>query len=382
VLSGARPPVLLVGNEGLGYAELAPPQLEVVLCQALSLMGQDRSRSPSLEECLRDAGVQTGARVGVAGWKYFRQPELGGATPGIAAPAFLVDLLREIAGDDAVVEDVTPALMGPGGVRRTLSATEVAAYEWAAARSGAAVFRILDAARPGLAEFEAVAAMRYAGEPLAAHVMFASGPGQIVGLRSPGARRLAEGDAVTTAIGFWGGLTCRAGTLRERPDDAVDAALGRPYFDAISAWYGTVRIGVTGGEVFAAVEDALAGASFRPMLNPGHLIGLDEWIHSPIVAGGDEGLEAGTALQCDIIPAPVPDGAALNCEDGIVLADAALREELAAAHPEVWSRVEARRAFMRDELGIELADDVLPLSAAPGYLPPAWLSPDLVYVRG
>jgi hypothetical protein len=38
------------------------------------------------------------------------------------------------------------------------------------------------------------------------------------------------------------------------------------------------------------------------------------------------------ALQCDIIPTPLPPGTALNCEDSIVLADAALRDELAARH--------------------------------------------------
>jgi hypothetical protein len=58
------------------------------------------------------------------------------------------------------------------------------------------------------------------------------------------------------------------------------------------------------------------------------------------------------------------------------VADADLRAELAARHPDLWSRVQARRAFMRDTLGIAVADEILPLSATPAYFTPFWLSPD------
>ena len=57
-------------------------------------------------------------------------------------------------------------------------------------------------------------------------------------------------------------------------------------------------------------------------------------------------------FQVDIIPTPMRAGWALNCEDGVVFADAALRAELKARHPAVAERIEARRKFVRDELGI------------------------------
>ena len=67
---------LLVGNEGLGYGSIAVvPPLDIVLCQSLSLMGQDRSNSPSLRRCLADMGIGSGDRVGVVGWKYFSAEE-------------------------------------------------------------------------------------------------------------------------------------------------------------------------------------------------------------------------------------------------------------------------------------------------------------------
>lgn len=80
-------------------------------------------------------------------------------------------------------------------------------------------------------------------------------------------------------------------------------------------------------------------------------------------------------LQADIIPAPMPAGHALNCEDGVILADAALRDDRQKRHHAVFGRVEARRTFIRDLLGVELKPSILPLSSTPLCLPPFWLTP-------
>ena len=42
---------------------------------------------------------------------------------------------------------------------------------------------------------------------------------------------------------------------------------------------------------------------------------------------------------------------------------------LAQGFPDLWKRVQARRSFMRDVLGINLDDSVLPLSNTAGWLP-------------
>jgi hypothetical protein len=126
--------------------------------------------------------------------------------------------------------------------------------------------------------------------------------------------------------------------------------------------------------VFAAVTEALARGGLRSALNPGHLTGHDEWIHTPIRPGSPERIASGMPFQVDIIPTPMRDGWALNCEDGVVFADAALRAELKARHPAVVERIEARRKFVRDELGIAIRDSILPLSSTPLCLPPFWLA--------
>ena len=86
-------------------------------------------------------------------------------------------------------------------------------------------------------------------------------------------------------------------------------------------------------------------------------------------------------FQVDIIPTPMPTGWALNCEDGVVFADRALRAELTIRHPAVAARIEARRRFVRDELGIAIRDSILPLSSTPLCLPPFWLAPGRLLAR-
>jgi len=76
------------------------------------------------------------------------------------------------------------------------------------------------------------------------------------------------------------------------------------------------------------------------------------------------------ALQMDIIPVSLGPFCYINAEDGIVLADSRLRTQLAQGFPDLWKRVQARRAFMRDLIGINLDDSVLPLSNTAGWLPP------------
>ncbi len=224
--------------------------------------------------------------------------------------------------------------------------------------------------------------MPYAGEPLSAHVLFASGPEVAVGLRSATDRKLELGDAATTAVGFWGGLCCRAGLIESVPQKQRSHTadylehMAIPYWRAIVTWYESTRLGTRGREIDARVRGTLEGTGFGSALNPGHLTHLDEWVHSPVRPESEDPIRSGMCLQCDIIPDCVRPGWAANCEDTLAVGDADLRAALAARHPDVWSRVQARKTFMRERLGIAIADEILPLSAAPAYFAPFWLSPD------
>jgi Xaa-Pro aminopeptidase len=374
---------LVVASEGLSLTTLLPVELDILHCPSLGLMGQDRTHGLRLVDALREAGLVDGMRTAVVGWKYFEPDELGSSSVPMAVPAFVVDSLRDLLGSSGQLSDATDVLMNPrDGLRAISGADQIAVFEAAASWASRAVASIVAGVEPGVSEREAVSAMGYAGDPLSAHVMFASGPEVAVGLRSPTDRRVELGDAATTAVGLWGGLCCRAGLVERASSNPQGHAadyleqLAIPYWQAIATWYEAISVGVRGGEVDRRVRDRLDGTGFGSALNPGHLTHLDEWVHTPVRPGSDDPIRSGMCIQCDIIPDCARPGFAANCEDTLAVADAELRAELAARDPGLWSRIEARQAFMRDVLGIAIADEVLPLSAAPAYFAPFWLSPD------
>ncbi|MBJ7222739.1 MULTISPECIES: aminopeptidase P family N-terminal domain-containing protein [unclassified Brenneria] len=375
--------IVITGNESQSYVSRAGlTNIEVLLCQSMSLLGQDRSQQPDLVAVLRQAGLTPGQRAGLVGWKYLLAEEWQAPLPTFHASALVVDALRAVLGDAQALTDVTPVLMHPEtGLRAVVDVHQIAAQEWGAARASAAVWRMVSGARPGESELSAAARMGYAGEVLSAHVMFSSsrpGEGPVVGLASPGGRRLAEGDGVTTAVSYWGGLSSRAGLLATEND--MFTGIAKAYFHGLLTWYETADIGVSGDELFGRVTDALAQGGLSSALNPGHLVGHDEWVNTPVRLGSTERIHSGMPFQVDVIPTPVPEGWALNCEDAVTFADAELCRELSQHYPAVWQRIEARRHFMRHELGVSLRPSILPLSNTPLCLAPCWLAADQLLV--
>jgi hypothetical protein len=110
-------------------------------------------------------------------------------------------------------------------------------------------------------------------------------------------------------------------------------------------------------------------------LNPGHQIHLEEWVNSPYRRELDFQLKSGMALQCDIIAFPGAHYIGVHVEDTVVLADAQLRSNVAVDYPEVWGRIAARRNMLKNILGRNIGDDVLPLSNVQAVVQPFLLDP-------
>jgi hypothetical protein len=375
---------LLVGNEGAGYSRISPvlADLQIVLYQSFSLLGQPRDSSVLFGEILRSAGIVEGSRVGAAGWKHFDSRESSEPGLRLEIPSYIADELREAAGNRAAVRNANALLMDSRDGLRTINEPEqIARSEFVGCYSSQAIRNLLFAVRPGMTELDAGVTMRLNGLPLSCHLMLSAGERAWLGMGSPTLRRMKEGDAFTAACGLWGALSSRAGFLVESaaalPAGIRDYCekLVVPYFEAIAAWYERVGIGMTGGELYRAVHDRIGDPFFGVSLNPGHLVHMDEWVHSPIYKGSAEQLRSGMALQVDVIPATGGPYFMTNIEDGIALADDALRAELAHRFPEAWARIQQRRRFMADSLGIRLKPEVLPFSNIPAYLPPHVLSP-------
>jgi Xaa-Pro aminopeptidase len=377
VIGSDGEPTILVGNECYGMAGAAPLPMRPQLHQELSLPSQPRDRSRPLDEVLAAEGIGAGSRVGVIGWKTY------GDSARLDAPAYLVDALRGLVGSSGEVRNATDLLINTADGLRVINEVEqLAAMEWAAGQTSSGVRRLLRNLRPGMTEREAVAVLGWNGWPLSCHLMLTAGPRARLGLLSPGDRPIERGDPFTVAFGIWGALNCRAGFVVEDSGelpaeigDYVERLVG-PYFEAIVEWYEALHVGQRGSVLHDIVARRLGDPFFGIFLNPGHQIGLDEWVNSPFSAGSTVELRSGMAFQVDVIPATGTPYFTTNIEDGIALADEPLRAELASRFPDAWRRIEARRRFMGGVLGIDLHPDVLPFSNIPALLPPFVLRSD------
>src|SRR5690349_9389487 len=383
VVGSTGQPAILVGNECYGTAGAAPVPMRRHRFQDLSLPGQPRDRSRPLAEILGDEGINDGTRVGVIGWKPYADRSM------LDIPSFLADELRRRVGPSGIVENANDLLIDAADGLRVINEVEqLAAMEAAACTTSSGVLSLIRGLRPGLRERDAVALLGWDGTPLSCHLMLTAGPRAAFGLLSPGDRPMDVGDPFTVAFGIWGALNCRAGFVVEDADglpdgahDYVDRLVG-PYFAAVAEWYGALRIGQTGGALHDIIDRHLADPFFGIFLNPGHQISLDEWVNSPFGPGSTIELQSGMAFQVDIIPATGTSYFTTNIEDGIALADPTLRAAFAAGYPDAWARIQARRAFMADELGIALHPDVLPFSNIAAYLPPYLLRPGMAMTVG
>jgi hypothetical protein len=358
--------------------------IPATLFQSFSLMGQPRGDSRPLREIFGEFGVCAGARVGCVGWKCYGAPLVSGGACASDLPAYLVDALREQAGDPRQVVNATALFTHPEhGLRAANEPEQIAAFEYAATVTSESILAGLRALRPGVREQEIEACFRTGGLPLNCHSMTSFGAKAARGLASPGGSRAVAGEFFTMAHGVWGSLTARAGAIAAGPE-GLTPELGRfypafaaNYADAVAAWYAALRIGVTGGEVFRAVMSRIDDRLLKLALNPGHTIHLDEWVDSPFFAESPLTLRSGVALQADLIPVSQGPFCCANAEDGVVLADAELRTVLSQRFPDLWHRVQARRDFMSGTLGIPLDPAVLPLGNLPGFFPPYVLNLDL-----
>ena len=372
ILGKDQEPVLLVGNEGFDYSRITPLKIKRELFQTFSLPGQPRNKSKSLDEILKSAGIMNKGKVGLIGWKYFTPIETGTPSQWIDLPHYLVAAVQSIA-VEGQVENATDLMIHPGyGLRVRLDAKELVLQEVASARMAAKVADVIRGLRPGISEAEAAANLLLGGEPLCMHPIVSFGAENVLlGLASPSRdRRLENGDVMTIGAGYWRSLTARTGLYvqgRKGIPASLDGIVQKfymPYFRALATWYESLSIGASGGNIFAEFKSAFGGdlAKYGVGLNPGHLIHTDEWTNSIFFEGSPHLLSSGMAVQCDIIAFPGPPYVGVHVEDGLIVADTSLRAEIQEIAPDCWGRICVRRRFMRDVLGLNLAEEILPVS--------------------
>ncbi|MHB9108244.1 MAG: aminopeptidase P family N-terminal domain-containing protein [Armatimonadota bacterium] len=379
-------PLLLVGNEGEGYLPVSPlvvtGEIRAELYQSFSLIDQPRGSSRPLRDILAGEGIGNGSTVGCAGWKYYTTVEFPDTAHMLELPALIVDLLRSLAGQEAVTNVTDLFMHADYGLRAKCSVAELAYLEYAGTRASEAMKRMLLGMREGMRDFELVAQMGYTGEPLNCHVTLSTDDNRDKSLSGPVGAILRRGSVFSSNVAYYGSNVCRTGWIAESADDLpanardyIEAFAGK-YFSAMGEWFRLLRIGTTGDALYRVIADNLPG--FGITLPPGHLIHMDEWLSAPVYAGSTIPIQSGMAMQVDVIPVS-PVYYSTRMEDGMAIADATLRAELQAQYPQAYARCQARRQFMIDVLGFELAEEVLPLSNIPAIVPPFFLKPRQIF---
>lgn len=379
VLHGNGQAYFLLGNENLKMAQYARISAEAIHVPHFSLPNQPMDTESTLEQLIQKAGISEGMKGGTAGWKMFNS-SLEDNEKLFDIPGFLVDALKRVIGEAGKLRNKTALFIHPdNGVRICVNANEAAFYEYGASQAAACIKRVLDHLEPGKTEMELARYLNADGQPLSVQTICASGKRFTNGVIAPRNKRVERGEAFSATMGLRGGLTCRAGVVAGSKNELPAAQeqylerVAKPYFSAVAAWYSAVRIGALGGEIYQAIEKSAPKQIYGWYLNPGHLTATEEWVSSPFYPNSAAVLKSGMMLQMDIIFS-VPGYPGINGEDGILLADQELRTQIREQYPGLWERIQKRRNYMTEILGIPISEEVLPLSGLCGYLRPYLLA--------
>ena len=387
IVGKAATPLILVGNECEAYLGISSlhnnGRLRHERFQTFSLLGQPRDRSRPLREILAEEGIGPSARVGAVGYKYFEAAEHPDAAHALDIPSYLADTLRNLTVPDNVF-NATDLLMHPGyGLRAKCTPCEISSFEYTNGQAAESVKRMIFGLREGMTDHAVVEAGRLNGDPLSCHVTFGTGRSAQYGLCGPSGELICRGQPLAFNVAYRGSNICRAGWIAESAADLPDAAsdyfpffAGR-YFEAMGEWFELIKLGTPAHAIYDLIQARLPFEKFGIYLNPGHLIHLDEWMSSPFYAGSEIPVASGMAIQVDVIPQSTTYFST-RMEDGIVVADKKLRAELKEFFPDCYDRCQKRRSFMNNVLGIELPEEVLPLSNTCAIVPPFFLKPNAV----
>lgn len=374
---------LMLGNENLKMNAYSARKATPIHVPYFSLPNQPMKDNKNLLEAFYEAGIADGKRIGISGWKLFTSVQENNEEI-FDVPYFIVDSVKKINGSGKTLSAGGLFLNPEEGVRVCVNANEIAHFEFGAGLASSCVLKAMNAIEPGKTEMELASHLSAFGQPISVTTICAAGERFQGGVVFPRNKEIKLGDKFSVTYGLRGGLTSRSGYVvheKEELDSSVCDYLevvAKPYFYAAVSWLEHIGIGVTGGEIYQLMEKLLPKEMYHWSLNPGHYSSDEEWMSSPFYPGSLVKLKSGMLLQLDILPSVNGYGGA-NAEDGIAIADEALREEIKTTYPETWERMEYRREYMIQELGIQLKPEILPLSDITGYMRPFLLNKDKAF---
>lgn len=367
-------PTLIVGNEGEAYSGMIGYEVHKIVYSTFSLPGQPHRYGRSLEDTLKSAGLDEISKVGLIGWKVFTKDDRTHPGKTFDLPFFIMESLLKVVPLSSVYNAIELMIGLDAGLRITHGTKELLLSEIAGTLSSRNTLRVIQNLRAGMTEVEASDYLRINGMPLSVHPNINFGNNLTYGLASPlSGTRLKYGDVVGVGMAYRRTLVHKVGYFIDGPADEPNdrKEFYDRYFRLMATWYESLRIGVTGGELYEITRAESGGFDeFGIGLNPGHLIHTDEWTNTLFKPGCKSTVRSGMLVQCDFTAAKPHEKLIAHAEDGVLIANEDMRNEIKTVSPAAWNRIVARRKFMIYELGIMLSDDILPTSDLPGVIFP------------
>jgi len=330
--------------------------------QTFSSQGFFRERAYENRNLLVDSfgtmGIGENTRVGLIGWKYLEEHEIDNHLHSHFVPSLIVDNLRLLTTDRNIV-NASDIMSNPSdGLRILHNAHQLSTIE----ANSTKLTNILNSAfkmvMPGMNEVDIARLLKFSGEhPLYYPIVCVSAERIKLAYAVPSTKyRLTDGEQLLISVGFGGAAQAREGRFLKYNKRYLDAPFLRIYeqfFVLKFLWLVNLSIGKTGNEIYQIVRDAY-GKNF--LVNPGHNIDeYQEWTNSIFRSGDATQLQSGMVFHIDVITETFNN-------DTIALASKELQEQLSQEYPETYSRIQYRRKYLKDIIGLSLDESVLPFS--------------------
>ncbi|MGG5341588.1 M24 family metallopeptidase [Enterococcus sp. AZ192] len=379
VVEASGKSTVILGNENLKMAAVSRIEVTLKHSPLFSLPNQPMDNDADLEDIFKEIGLADQQKIGLVGWKMFTTT-LHDPKGFFDIPYFIVSaLLNCLTENSEVVNAAHLFIGGDSGVRTINNANEIAHYEYGANLASSCILNAMNAVDVGVTEAELGACLTAEGQTNTVVTIAATGQRFEKANVYPTHKKVQLGDPLSMTTAFKGGLSSRTGfvveTQNQLPTNQRDylERVAKPYYNAVVHWLEEIKIGMKGRVLYDKIEAVFPKEKYHWHLNPGHLVSDEEWMSSPIYADSRETIKSGMIFQIDIIPS-IKGYTGVSAEECIAIADVKLQQTMEKQYPELWKRIIARRAYIKNELNIELADEVLPLSNTVAYLRPFYLA--------
>lgn len=375
---------LILGNENYNKTKFSLVESDGILCPLFSLPNQPMGGFKPVEFYLEQAEIDTTKKVGLVDWKLLSN-DFNDFHLRSAMPAFIIDGLKTIVPKDQLVNATQLYIDPDKGARVTNNANEIARYEYGASLASDAVLNAMNALDEGVTEAEIGNLLQTDGQLPNVVTISAFGDRFKHANIYPLNTKLEYGDKVALTNSHKGGLSSRSGYAVRNEEDLNDVdenyleEVVIPYYQAYNFWFDNIEIGKNGGEFYDEFSQFYPQETYGWELNPGHLTADEEWLASPFFSGSDKTVQSGMIFQVDFIPNQ--DGHhGVSAESTVAIADEQLRADIQNEYPELWEKIEKRRAYMKKELNIDLKEELLPMCSTLAYYRPFLLNPDQALV--